>query len=124
MCHVTPELTGGWRSLLPPIFLIVFPSGLHLGLQSARQSVVIHPMAARQTLLRVTRSAQPYRAFHTTALVCDSTIQQQPDVKHEPKELTGSAKLLAEALQEEAEEARNPSRRRRTVADRAVDDSP
>lgn len=85
---------------------------------------IISSMAARHTLLRVTRSAQRYRAFHTTALACESPIQQQPDVKHEPRELTGSAKLLAEALEEEAAEAENPSRRRRTVADRAVDDSP
>jgi hypothetical protein len=81
-------------------------------------------MSARPAVTRLARCAQPRRAFHASVVAPDTQHQRQTGVKHQPEELTGSAKLLAEALEEEAEEARNPQKKRRTVADRAADDSP
>lgn len=81
-------------------------------------------MSTRQSLSRVTRCAQSYRTFHATVAARETPLQRQTEVKQQSEELTGSAKLLAEALEAEAEEARNPKRRRRFVVDRAVDDSP
>lgn len=81
-------------------------------------------MSARLTVTRIVRCAQPRRAFHATVVAPEAQHQRQTDLKQASEELTGSAKLLAEALEEEAEEARNPQKRRRTALDRAADDSP
>jgi hypothetical protein len=81
-------------------------------------------MSARLAVTRLARCAQPRRAFHATGVAPETQLPRSTDLKQQSEELTGSAKLLAEALEEEAEEARNPQKRRRTVADRAADDSP
>lgn len=84
-------------------------------------------MSSRQPAIRLARCAQQVRTLHTT-LASRNTLHQlerQPETKQQTVELTGSAKLLAEALVEEEEEARKPKRRRqRTAVDRIADDSP
>lgn len=82
-------------------------------------------MSALQPLLRLKRCAQHVRALHTTLVQHEAQLQRRQETKPQSDELTGSAKLLAEALAEEEEEARNPKRRRRSSAvDRIADDSP
>jgi hypothetical protein len=82
-------------------------------------------MAARQPVLRLSKNVRQGRYLHTTLVPNDTQLQRPIETKQQSEELTGSAKLLAEALAEEEEEARNPKRRRRrTAADRMADDSP
>jgi hypothetical protein len=79
--------------------------------------------SARQTITQLTIRAGPAtRCLHTSVV---HYVQRTKVKEAESEQLTGSAKLLAEALEEEAEEARSSKTRkgyRRT--DRLVDDSP
>ncbi|KAJ9096728.1 hypothetical protein QFC21_004998 [Naganishia friedmannii] len=86
-------------------------------------------MASRHQVIAqlATRARPAARCLHTS--IVHRNVQQLKAVAKsddaEPEELTGSAKLLAEALEEEAEEARSFKTRkgyRRT--DRLADDSP
>lgn len=82
-------------------------------------------MSARTPVIRLARCVQQVRSLHTTLASHNTQLQRRPEPKQESEELTGSAKLLAEALAEEEEEARNSKRRRRrTAVDRIADDSP
>jgi predicted Holliday junction resolvase-like endonuclease len=82
-------------------------------------------MSARQPPIRLVRCIQQVRTLHTTLASRNTQIQRRLQTKQQTEELTGSAKLLAEALAEEEEEARKPKRRRqRTAVDRIADDSP
>lgn len=80
--------------------------------------------SARQNITQLIIRARPAaRCLHTS--VVHRNAQRTKVKEAESEQLTGSAKLLAEALEEEAEEASSSKTRkgyRRT--DRLVDDSP